>query len=219
MTTVLLVLALLSSCRNHQLGFLPDSSVCIGSNILLDLTVGPGEILVSDYIADPLRVDSVTSESESIALSLSGDKSRVCLYCGLDMPVMSCITFWVDGIGYALPVRANKHSCESVSAPNVDGLDSGCPVLKVQNASKGKFAFYMDGVVDRIWIYWDNIMLDSTFVSLDDNLLTVYIPHEAGNFAESELHVWASNICGVSNGIVVHIHDGDIVAYDVAHDL
>lgn len=284
---VLMTVALFASCGNPELGFAPDPSVCIGSNTLLTLPAGPSKIQVSDYVVDPQRVDSVTSESGLLALSLSADKSVVDVYCGVDMPVMSYISFWVDGIGYALPVRKSDkinytftydprdtnprrvqiagqmnnwvpsmtpdlqlrpdglYAVDLLLSPGtylyqllIDGeqnhdetnparVDNGfgkfnsilqvkghedeLPGLRTQTASRRKFTFSMDGGVDRIWIYWNNMPLDSSFVTLSGNLMTVCIPEEAASFAKSELHIWASNGYGISNEILVPLLNGSVV--------
>lgn len=284
---LLFAVPLLVSCGNHKLGHKPDSSVCIGSNTLITLPVGPGEISVADYVPETGRVDSVTSESEWLVVALSEDKKKVETYCGEEMHPMSSISFWVDGVGYALPVRKSdkynytftydphgvKHDRVQIAGQmnnwvpsmtpdlvlredglyavdmflspgtylyqmlidgeqnhdennpamvdngfgkfnsilQVKGLDDKFPVLRTRTADKRRFEVEMRGDVERVWLYWNNMVLDSDFVELRDSVLTVYVPSEASEYEKSEIHLWVSNSYGVSNEVLVPLRNGNVV--------
>lgn len=107
-TTFILSLAamILGSCTSQpSIGFRPDESMSVGLNSLMTVNVGPSKFYVRDFIVDPQRVDSVTSENQALSLSLSDDKQTVDVYCGEDMHPMTTIYFWNGGNAYAVPVR------------------------------------------------------------------------------------------------------------------
>ena len=63
-----------SCCKAPEIGYQPDKSVCVGPNSLTLVNVGPTKVLTRDFIVDPSRVDSVTSENPALAVALSEDK-------------------------------------------------------------------------------------------------------------------------------------------------
>lgn len=280
-------IVVLGSCTGHKLGYSPDASVCISSNSLLTLPIGPSKIYVSDYVMEPHVVDSVSSESEWVAVSLSADKQEIDVYCGQEMKPMSYIALWVDGVPYAIPVRKSdkinytftydpqttapkrvqiagqmnnwvasmtpdltlrsdglyavdlylspgtylyqmlidgeqNHDMNNPakvdngfgkfnSIMQVPGFEEKFPKLSTHKVSKCQFTIDLEGDVERIWIFWNNQFLDSSFVSLAGDKLTVYVPEEAVDYSKSEIHIWASNSYGISNEILVPIYDGAVV--------
>lgn len=101
-----LAVVLLSGCTSQpSIGFQPDETLSVGLNSLLTVNVGPSILLVRDYIVDPQRIDSVTSESLELAVALSDDKHTVDIYCADEMHPMSTIYFWSNGNAYSVPVR------------------------------------------------------------------------------------------------------------------
>lgn len=92
-------------CCQPKIGYEPDKSVCVGANSLTTINVGPGHLSVRDFVVEPERVDSVTSESEWLSVELSEDKQILDMYCGSEMAPMTMLNFWVDGHAYSVPVR------------------------------------------------------------------------------------------------------------------
>ena len=97
--------ALFGCCKAPEVGYQPDKSVCVGPNSLTLVNVGPTKVLTRDFVVDPSRVDSVTSEDPALAVALSEDKLALDFYCGEEMHPMTTIKLWVDGVAYAVPVR------------------------------------------------------------------------------------------------------------------
>ena len=73
------------------------------------LDIDTTEILVQDFLIDQ-HIDSVTSDIDCI---LSDDKTKVFLISDDDVPLLSVLKFWVEGISYSILIRKNKKKKES----------------------------------------------------------------------------------------------------------
>ena len=103
--SVVAAVMLFGCCKAPEVGYQPDKSVCVGPNSLTLVNVGPTKVLTRDFVVDPSRVDSVTSEDAALAVALSEDKLTLDFYCGEEMHPMSYINLWVEGVAYSVPVR------------------------------------------------------------------------------------------------------------------
>ena len=123
--------ALFGCCKAPEVGYQPDKSVCVGPNSLTLVNVGPTKVLTRDFVVDPSRVDSVTSEDPALAVALSEDKLALDFYCGEEMHPMTTIKLWVDGVAYAVPVRkSDKFNYTFTYNPN------GCKIGRIQIAGQ-----------------------------------------------------------------------------------
>lgn len=97
---------LLVSCNQQpKLDYKLDDSVCVGLNTLTTLNMNEGKLVVRDFILDPSRVDSVTTDDSALDLKLSELKANLIYHVDKTMKTMTAIDFWVDGVPYSVPVR------------------------------------------------------------------------------------------------------------------
>ena len=78
------------------------------------LDIDTTEILVQDYLINQ-HIDSVTSDIDCI---LSDDKTKVFLISDDDVPLLSVLKFWVEGISYSILIRKNKKKKVILSYPD-----------------------------------------------------------------------------------------------------
>jgi hypothetical protein len=103
--SIVAAVVMFSCCMQPKVRYQPDKTVCVGSNSLTLVNVGPSKVLTRDFVVDPTRIDSVTTENPALAVVLSEDKLTLELYCGEEMHPMTTIYLWVEGKSYAVPVR------------------------------------------------------------------------------------------------------------------
>lgn len=110
------------------------------------------------------------------------------------------------------PAKVDNGFGKFNSIMQVDGNEHLFPRLTTHSASRTSFKVKVSGKIDRLWIYWDNMLLDEQFASLKDSLLTITIPANAARFERSYMRLWAANEYGVSNEILVPLSHAAVVA-------
>ena len=63
----------------------------------------------------------------------------------------------------------------------------------------------------NVFVYWQNFLLPAEFVKIKKGKITFHIPTEASSMERSYIRVWASNEFGVSNDILIPLHDGKVL--------
>lgn len=284
----LCIILVFVSCGKTTLDYTPDSSVCVGLNTLITIPVGPSQIVLSDYVVDASRLDSVTTGSAGLVAAFNADSTIVDLYCAPEMEPMSVLNFWVDGVPYALPLRKSDkiiytftydprdtnprrvqiagqmnnwvpsmtpdltlrpdglYAVDLLLSPGtylyqllidgeqnhdatnpakvdngfgkfnsimqVNGNESLHPRLVTHTTAVNSFEVVMHGDVERLWLFWDNMLLNQEFASISDSILTVKIPTNALSVSRSYIRLWAANQYGVSNEILVPLNNGRIIS-------
>ena len=61
---------------------------------------------------------------------------------------------------------------------------------------------------DEFFVFWQNILLDSDYLEIENNELGIAIPVEANAFARSYLRVYSFNSSGVSDELLIPLEDG-----------
>jgi cyclomaltodextrinase / maltogenic alpha-amylase / neopullulanase len=113
----------------------------------------------------------------------------------------------------------NKDSVDN----NVGGFNS---VMKIGLSDKSNMPFlYADeydkdeSEIDIKWtrlpleffVFWQNIRLDDSYLEKEEDELGITIPKEAAGFDRSYIRVYAYNYNGISNELLIPLHNGDVV--------
>ena len=87
----------------------------------------------------------------------------------------------------------------------------GLPTLFTLKADKHSFTAGLKNGADTIFAFWENHLLDRSFLSLDSNGVTVTVPRKARDFGRSFIRIYASNKVGISNEVLVPLQDGKVM--------
>ncbi len=74
-------------------------------NTLTTLEVGDNKLFLQDYILNPTEIDSVTSNSKTLKITVSGDKMNATLAVETTMEQFVDIKIWAKGIPFSVPCR------------------------------------------------------------------------------------------------------------------
>ena len=109
MLRYIFILLLFFSCKDN---IIQKKEYVLFLPVTLDIDTT--EILVQDYLINQ-HIDSVTSDIDCI---LSDDKTKVFLISDDDVPLLSVLKFWVEGISYSILIRKNKKKKVILSYPD-----------------------------------------------------------------------------------------------------
>lgn len=91
------------------------------------------------------------------------------------------------------------------------GVNDSLPVLVTKNHKKNKVSLHLMNGVENVHVYWQNHRLPERFLKTQHNSLTIDVPAEATQMERSFIRVWATNAFGVSNDVLIPLHNGDIL--------
>ena len=74
-------------------------------NSLTTLEIGENKIYLQDFILNPADIDSVTSSSKALVISVSDDKLNATLTAKPEMEQLVNVQIWAKGVAYSLPCR------------------------------------------------------------------------------------------------------------------
>ncbi len=104
---------------------------------------------------------------------------------------------------------------------NIGGMNSvlhvgsayppGLPYLFTTKAEKSKISIGAKNEVQEYFVFWQNTRLDDKFVKADTIGLTITIPNTSRHYDRSFLRIYAVNSTGVSNEILVPLHNGKVI--------
>lgn len=97
-------LLIVTACQ-PQLNVPADNADNKNLNSLTTLEPGENKLYLQDFILQPTDIDSVTSGSKALKITLAEDKKTVAITAGNDMEPFANINIWVKGVAYALPCR------------------------------------------------------------------------------------------------------------------
>ncbi len=280
---------ILVSCQRQQsLEYNVDDSVSVGLNTLTTLSAETGNIIVRDFILDPSKVDSVTSNDPALDLQLSARNANLHYSINKGLKQMAVVNFWIGGLPYSVPVRKSdkidytftydphgevfskiqiagqmnnwspdmtpelllnsdglyevtmslspgtylyqmkiegdqNHDANNPakvdngygkfnSILQVNGDEDKFPRLKTQSVNANSLTLQASGQVDKVWAFWNNIVLNCKFVNKSKcGNIEIYIPEEAKKYSSSSIRVWAVNEYGISNDVLVPLSNGKVV--------
>ena len=96
--------ALLIACQ-PSLNQPADSPDNLNLNSLLTLEIGENKLFLQDFILNPADIDSVTSSSELVDISLSKDKLNALVDVKSAMEQFVDLKIWTKAIAYSVPCR------------------------------------------------------------------------------------------------------------------
>jgi glycosidase len=97
-----------------------------------------------------------------------------------------------------------KNSVVRVPAPDADKL----PYLFVDKPVKGKIQIGYVNRPEQVFVFWDNVQLDNSFLEFGEAGLTITIPCNAKKADRSHIRVWAMNQHGSLNDLLIPLEKG-----------
>lgn len=91
-----------------------------------------------------------------------------------------------------------------ISSPNL-------PQLFTKSTDGRSLVIGLKNKADRIFVMWQNHVLDSSFWKTDSAGIRVTLPKKARDFRRSYLRAWAVNSTGISNQVLVPLEKGEVV--------
>ncbi|MBP6872406.1 MAG: alpha-glucosidase C-terminal domain-containing protein [Bacteroidales bacterium] len=64
---------------------------------------------------------------------------------------------------------------------------------------------------DEFLVFWQNVRLDETYLEQEEDELNIFIPEEAKRFGRSFIRVFAYNVYGLSNDLLIPLQNGKVV--------
>jgi cyclomaltodextrinase / maltogenic alpha-amylase / neopullulanase len=88
---------------------------------------------------------------------------------------------------------------------------AGLPSLFTVSAGKHEFKIGTTNAPEKLFVFWGNYLLDTTFVRRDSSGYTIRIPGNAGSFDRSFIRVMSYNKTGISNELLIPLDKGKVV--------
>ncbi len=98
------LLAFLIACQS-SLNQPVDSPDNLNLNSLLTLEIGQNKLFLQDFILHPAEIDSVTSSSNMVVITLSKDKLNAFLDVDDSIEQFVDLKIWIKGFAYSVPCR------------------------------------------------------------------------------------------------------------------
>ncbi len=85
------------------------------------------------------------------------------------------------------------------------------PELWTEKAEDNKITLGIRNKAKNIFILWENFLLPDKFFKTDSSGIHISVPRKARQFDRSYIRVWAYNSNGISNQILLPLHNGMII--------
>jgi glycosidase len=193
----LIVLAFACSTERKPL---PQNHFIPGIALPIHLDKDQSEIILSDFVPDITLIDSVLIDGKKV--NLDGDKSIIAYKIPPDAKPLMEMRIW------------SKGSYQSVLVMKVGLTDKSImPFLYTTEYDEA------ENEIDVKWtrqpsdffVFWQNILLDKSYLELEKDELGISIPKEAAGFERSYIRVYSLNYNGVSNELLIPLHNGNVV--------
>ncbi len=109
------------------------------------------------------------------------------------------------------PLKVDNGFGKFNSILEVPGMKDSLPVLISRTVENRKVSLHLMNDADEVFVYWQNFRLPDRFLRVTNNQIDFDIPAEAFLVERSYLRVWASNKYGVSNDVLVPLHEGRLL--------
>lgn len=109
------------------------------------------------------------------------------------------------------PLKVDNGLGKFNSIFEVPGVKDSLPVLISHNLENRKVSLHLKNKADEVFVYWQNFRLPSRFLRVGKDQIDFDIPAEAFLLERSYLRIWASNKYGVSNDVLVPLHEGRLL--------
>ena len=111
------------------------------------------------------------------------------------------------------PMKEDNGFGKYNSILQIPGLQDSFPMLYTINSQHHKISLQVKNTVSDLFVYWQNYRLPDTFIKRINDEITFDIPLEALELERSYIRVWASNSYGVSNDLLIPLHDGEVLEH------
>ncbi|MBL7853985.1 MAG: alpha-glucosidase C-terminal domain-containing protein [Cyclobacteriaceae bacterium] len=85
------------------------------------------------------------------------------------------------------------------------------PLIRTEKADDGTVSLTLSNPATEVNVYWKNFRLPASHVTLTDDRIEFEIPAQARESKRSFIRVWAANEEGVSNDVLIPLHEGEVV--------
>lgn len=109
------------------------------------------------------------------------------------------------------PMKVDNGFGKYNSILQIPGLQDSFPVLNTQRSENNKITLRTQQTVKEYYVYWQNYRLPDNFIRSKNDEVTFDIPAEALELERSYIRVWASNNFGVSNDVLIPLHNGEVL--------
>lgn len=96
---------------------------------------------------------------------------------------------------------------------NIAGPDPNkVPTVSTNDFAGNNISLKSNNPVAGVYAYWENTLLPNDFVTITGNDISITIPGGAKSIKRSLIRVWAYNDEGVSNDVMVPLHEGSVLS-------
>lgn len=86
------------------------------------------------------------------------------------------------------------------------------PYVSTRSFNESKVQLSVNNPITKVYAYLENTLLPEDYVSFGDGELTITIPSNANLKERSKIRLWAVNEEGVSNDVLIPLHNGEVLA-------
>ncbi|MEM7298091.1 MAG: alpha-amylase family glycosyl hydrolase [Bacteroidota bacterium] len=85
------------------------------------------------------------------------------------------------------------------------------PIIKTSGYGNNAITLTSSNAVEKLYAYWDNILLPESAIQFSEDGINVSIPENAKNIGRSKMRIWAYNQEGRSNDVLIPLHNGKVL--------
>ncbi|MDR0370987.1 MAG: hypothetical protein LBH80_03930 [Prevotellaceae bacterium] len=108
----------------------------------------------------------------------------------------------------ALKIENGQGGYSSIMQVAEDGEKT--PLIFMHEFSDNMITLSCENRIDDVFIYWQNYKIPAVFSKMTEDKIIFDIPAEAKSVERSFIRVWASNPSGISNGLLIPLHNGKV---------
>lgn len=109
------------------------------------------------------------------------------------------------------PEKVDNGSGNFNSVFEVKGNSDKFPVLTTDSYTDHEIVLETSNEIQKIYVFWQNILLPSQMVKKTDNKVSIRIPENAEKVNRSYIRVWAANHLGTGNDVLVPLNKGKVL--------
>ncbi len=99
------------------------------------------------------------------------------------------------------------NSVIKIAGPDLNEI----PKVKTENYTSTEITLTSNNAISSIYAYWNNTLIPDEFVSIENDEIRLSIPANAGKVKRSKIRLWAFNDEGVSNDVLIPLHQGKVL--------
>ncbi|WP_370087829.1 alpha-amylase family glycosyl hydrolase [Ekhidna sp.] len=86
------------------------------------------------------------------------------------------------------------------------------PTIKTETHTSDKVTLTSNNPVEKVYAYWENILLPAEYILMDGQSVSIRIPANAKAKNRSAIRLWAYNEEGVSNDVLIPLNNGQVIS-------